>query len=328
MQHNKKILFLVTGGTILSETTHPATGAIPTLDVDAYLKKNAFLSKKANIDIERFSNMDSRLMTPDIWLQLAKTLNEKLKQQIYQGIIILHGTDTLEETSFFLSLIAECTIPIILTGAMRSADEYDTDGPRNLQHAIEVILSESDEHKGVMVVFNGHIYAPSYLSKMNTHLPNSFDVDRMGHLGVIENNRVKWFNRLRRFAELSLPAQLAKVDLFFTYPGFDASQLNDAITKGAQGLIIAGYGCGNVHDNLVPELHNIIQKGIPVVMATRVREGSVFPVYGGPGGGVELHKMGVLYHHDLSPFKARILLMLAIANYGNDLMKIQACFQH
>lgn len=328
MQSNKKILFLVTGGTILSETTHPTTGAIPTLDVDAYLKKNAFLSKKVSIDVARFSNIDSRLMTPEIWLQLAKTLNDHLKKNIYQGIIVLHGTDTLEETAFFLSLIAECTIPIILTGAMRSADEYDTDGPRNLQHAIEVILSESEEHKGVMVVFNGHIYSPSYLSKMNTHLPNSFDVNRIGHLGVIENDRVKWFNRLRRFAELPLPKQLAKVDLFFTYPGFDAGLLNYAITQGAQGLVIAGYGCGNVHDSLAPELHKIIQKNIPIVMATRVREGSVFPVYGGPGGGIELNKMGVLYHHDLSPFKARILLMLAIANYGCDTMKIQGCFQN
>src|SRR5690606_28632080 len=127
---NKKpdILLIVTGGTILSETTDPQSGSIPSLDIDAYLSKNAFLTERASITVHRFANIDSRLMTPDIWLALATTLTQLIHQTDYCGIIILHGTDTLEETAFFLSLTLSSQKPILLTGAMRSADEYDSDG--------------------------------------------------------------------------------------------------------------------------------------------------------------------------------------------------------
>lgn len=328
MTEQNKILFIVTGGTILSTHAGMHVGTMPTVDVEEYLKKNILISSKISIDILRFSNIDSRLMTPVLWVNLAKAVQENIQHADYRGIIILHGTDTLEDSAFFLSLVTPQHKPVILTGAMRSADEFDTDGPRNILHAIEVILSAKPEHAGVMVVFNGQIYSPTYIYKASTHLPNSFDVSRTGHLGVIENNRVKWFHPPSPYATLPLPATLPQVDLFFVYPGFDSRLLRDYVVRDAKGVVIAGYGCGNIHDDVVPAIETLTTKSIPVVMATRVHEGSVFPVYGGAGGGVGLNQLGVIYDHDLSPFKARILLMTALAAYGKDHAKIADCFHH
>lgn len=327
MNHNKnKILFLITGGTILSEHPDPIAGAVPNVNIESYLARHPFLFDKVEIEFITFSQIDSRLMTPEIWLNLAKELNKYLQNDNYCGAIILHGTDTLEETAFFLSLTCHGPKPVVLTGAMRPADEFDTDGPRNLQNAIDVILSSSKEHTGVSVVFNGHIYSPSHLFKTNTSLPNSFSVGRTGHLGVIENDKVKWFHRVLPYAKLPLPNSLPKVDMFFLYPGFDKNFLSYSIQSGAQGLVVVGYGCGNIHDELAPQLVEIRTKGVPIVMSTRVQDGSVFPAYGGPGGSKTLHSAGFVYHHDLSPFKARILLMLCIATFGQDIDKINECF--
>lgn len=321
-----KILFLITGGTILSEKRDAESGALPHLNIDTLLSRYPFLKDKAEIDVRVFSNIDSRLMTPDIWLDLAKTLQETLQDRHYQGVVILHGTDTLEETAFFLSLTCHGDKPIVLTGAMRAADEFDTDGPRNLQQAIEVVLSAKDEHAGVTVVMNGHIYSPTYVFKTNTSLPNSFDVGRVGPLGVIENDQVKWFHRVKPYAKFPIPKALPKVDILFATPGVDNQVIQFLMKNGAKGFIVVGYGCGNIHDDLAHELLFAHQQGLPIVMATRVREGSVFPVYGGKGGGFELQKAGFIYHHDLSPFKARILLMLAIAEFKYNPAKIAECF--
>jgi L-asparaginase len=307
------IQLIATGGTIAMKVDPLAGGAVPALTGEDLLKSIPSLRGLAHIEVNNFSNLPSDHMDPNHWVALQQAVVKALVRDEIRGVVISHGTDTLEETAWFLDLTVASSKPVVLVGAQRNASELDFDGPRNLVAGARVCLSAQARDKGVLAVLNGQINAARDVTKSHTADVESFQSEPFGFLGVVDDDRVV-FSRSplrRQFLPLN-ESPLPRVDIVSMYAGADAVQLHAAIQAGANGLVIQALGLGNVNVALYEGISKAIGAGIPVVVSTRVARGRVRPVYGFDGGGVTLKHLGAVFADDLSPQKARILLMLAM----------------
>ncbi|HYD99129.1 MAG TPA: asparaginase [Alphaproteobacteria bacterium] len=312
------IAVVTTGGTI-AQTADPAGGGtVPTLDGAALLAAVPGLADVAALRVEALCNIDSKDMTPALWLALAARVEAALADPAVAGCIVTHGTDTMEETAFFLDLVVASDKPVVLTGAMRSAADPFPDGPRNLLDAAIQVASPGAGGRGVTVTLNGRIHPARSLRKTSTHNLDAFSSGARGLAGSIDGGAVTWYQAPDSRPRLPRPAALPPVAIAVAYPGADAGQVTDALRRAAAGLVVVGYGSGNVPAPMFEALAAARRAGLPVVVTTRVVEGRVAPVYGGPGGGVSLARIGALFAGDLAPGKARVLLMLGLAHGLDD----------
>ena len=310
------ISYIATGGTIAMERSEGNSGPVPSIDGQDLLSRVPGLELDIPVEVDNFSNIPSAHLTPRDWIALHRYITAVLAREKVRGIIISHGTDTLEETAYFLDLTLDSPKPVVLFGAQRSACEPDTDGPANLADALQVAASEEARQRGVMVVMNHQIAAARDVSKTHTTDLDSFQCDEAGFLGSVSNNQVR-FNRLpaeRQHIPL-LDSQLCRVDIVPVYPGADNLMVGAAIEAGAKGIVIQALGAGNVNPSLLEAIIVAIEAGIAVVITSRVPRGSVKPVYGFPGGGQTLVQAGAIFAYNLSPQKARILLMLGLQKH-------------
>lgn len=308
------VAVITTGGTI-AQKADPETGEVkPTVSGDDLLESVPGLQQVAKLSVHELANIDSRDMTPELWLRMAALAKRLLADDAVQGLVVVHGTDTIAESAYVLSLVLERAKPVVLTGAMRHASEADAEGPRNLLNAVRIAADPHSTGRGVVVALNGAINGARPVVKSNTNNVSAFTSGDYGLLGQVDDERVQWFATPDAGPALKLPKALPPVELFFVYPGNDATLIDAAVAKGTKGLVIAGYGVGNVNGPTYAAIQRATAKGVRVVLSTRVQNGRVYPVYGGEGGGESLRKLGVLFGGDLLPWKARILLMLALAN--------------
>lgn len=305
------VAIITTGGTIAMTPDAAAGGAVPTLTGEALVAAVPELREIANLRVLPLVNIDSRQMTPELWLRQARLVGETLDNPAVAGVVITHGTDTMEESAYFLDRTLRSDKPVVLTGAQRDATARDADGPRNLLNAVRQVVDRDARGRGVTITFNGCIYAARPVTKSHASNVAAFDDGNRGLVGEIDDLGVRWFNRPERAEPYPLPAQLPKVELVYCYPGADGALIDCAAAGGAQGVVVAGYGIGNVNDELYAAIERARRRGVHVVLTTRVREGRVYPVYGGAGGGASLRQLGVVFGSDLLPWKARIELMLA-----------------
>ncbi|MCD4775697.1 MAG: asparaginase [Candidatus Aegiribacteria sp.] len=307
------VVVVTTGGTI-AEKYDPATGGVvPAVSGDDLLAAVPGLSSVAHIEVVEFRNIDSSQMTPDIWRDLSAAVQEILERSEVRAVVVTHGTDTMAEGAFFLETTLESTKPVCFVGSMRSGSDLSPDGPANLYNAVLLVCSEEAEEWGVTVTLNQYINSARHVEKDNTTNVQTFDSGGYGYLGYIIGDQVILYNEVIEDTYLPLPGELPEVPLFFSFSGDDGQYIRFAVDNGAEGLVVVGVGAGNVNEDVFHAIQYALNRNIPVIAASRVRYGEAHALYGDQGGGSSLMETGVLFAGDLSPYKARLLLMLALA---------------
>lgn len=305
-----KLGLITTGGTIAMRKD--AFGkAIPALNGEDLLGTLPSLRESAQWEVKHFSNFASCNMTPTAMSHLARMVNKLFADPEIAGVIITHGTDTLEETAYFLDTVLTDPRPVVLTAAQRDASEPDSDGPRNLWQAMLVAQDPSAQGRGVVVVLNSEIHAARDVRKLHTSQVNAFTSGNLGILGSIDSDRVYWRRQPPRRTKLALPDRLAEVALAKVYTGMPVAVL-ELLMHSAEALVLEAFGRGNVPPLLVPVLVKAIQQGIPVVITSRCLFGRTAPAYGYPGGGADLESIGAWFAEDLSSEKTRLFLAMAL----------------
>lgn len=320
------VAIITTGGTI-AQKPDPLTGAcIPFISGEELIANNPLLLKAANIRLIEFSNIDSSQMNPNIWLKLSAVVNQVLNDKEIDGIVITHGTDTMPEGAYFLDLTTNSEKPIVFTGTMRNAFALSFDGPANLYNSVIQASSKEARNWGVTVNLNQYIHSARDVSKTHTTNMQTFSSGIRGCLGYVENGKVlRFHNRIHRL-HLPLPQQLEKIALIKIFAGDDGELVRTVAALGHKGVVIEGFGAGNVNTAVYEAIKYLINNEIVVVITSQVHEGGVNPTYGDKGGGATLQKLNVISGGDLSGNKAFILLTLALPTLSSNYTKLKEYF--
>lgn len=321
-----RVIVLATGGTIAS-TYDEETGALrAALTGDEIVASVPGLSEIADVEVVQVSNVNSRDMTPAIWLELSTMARELLARSDVAGIVVTHGTDTLEETAYFLDLTVASSKPIVVVGAQRAPTMYDTDGPRNMLNAVRVVVSPEAVGMGTMVVMNGQINAAREVTKTNTLDVETFRTLDFGMLGVADIETVRFYRAPLRRQTIELPAtaSLPNVVIISEYAGSDGRAIELLLEDGGlDGVVVAGLGLAHVSTPTLEALRRVRAQGIPVVVASRVTTGRIVPLY---ANNVDLLNIGAVQADNLSPWKARVLLMVAMT-HTRETERLRAYFR-
>ncbi len=308
------IHILATGGTIAG-TGSSATGTSYTagqVAIGALLDAVPEIKDIANVTGEQIVRIGSQDMNDEVWLTLAKKINELLKRPDIDGIVITHGTDTMEETAYFLNLTVKSDKPVVLVGAMRPSTALSADGPLNLYNAVVTAAAKESKDKGVLVAMNGLILGAESTVKMNTVDVQTSGPDS-GALGYVLNGQV-FYNQVtlkkhttQSVFDVTHLTSLPKVGIVYSYSNIEADMVTPLLTHGYKGIIHAGVGNGNIHKNIFPVLTDARRKGILVVRSSRVPTGPTTL-----DAEVDDAKYQFVASQELNPQKSRVLLMLAL----------------
>jgi len=309
----RKIAVIFNGGTISMKVDPKIKAAVPSLTGEEIMHMVTGIEEYATVVSYNFSSVPSPHMTMEKIMELRKFTMKILEMEDVDGIVITHGTDTMEETAYLFDLTIRTDKPIVFTGAMRSGSELGYDGPSNLAQSIVTAASESSRGLGVLVCLNSELNSASEVTKTNSVALNAFRTPSFGPLGMVDNNRVIYYRSIgsRQFQEIE--TLNTKVDLVKTVAGMDSSYLKFLVEKGCEGIVIEALGRGNVPPMMVEGIRLALSKGIHVVIVSRCYEGRVYGSYGYEGGGKHLRNMGVIFGDNLPGQKARIKLMVALS---------------
>jgi L-asparaginase len=316
---------VTTGGTIASRVDAATGAAIPVLGGNELLAQVPGLFEIAEARVTEFGLIGSWNMTPQLMARLARTVAELVTDSGVTGVVVTHGTDTMEETAFALDVFLEQPAPVVLTGAMRNPTLPGPDGQRNLLHAVRTAVDPNAAGLGVLVVMNGEAHAAHHVTKVHTTALNAFASPGLGPVGLVDDDGFWLRRRPQRFARLPVAEPAANVYLIKMAAGMDDLLLRAALEAGTRGIVIEGAGTGNVYAGWEESISALLQAGVPVVLASRCLDGRVTPTYGGPGGAITLRDMGVIPAGDLSGPKARLALAFALGA-GLDRDAIRAFF--
>lgn len=330
-QQKPNVYILATGGTIAG-TGKSATASGYTagqVAIQSLIDAVPEMKDIANITGEQVVNIGSQDMNDEVWLTLAKRINKLLASPEVDGIVITHGTDTMEETAYFLNLTVHSDKPVVLTGAMRPSTAMSADGPLNLYNSVVTAADPASKGRGVLVVMNGIILGAHGNQKMNTVSVQTFQDPDGGPLGYVYNSKPYYnLNTLKKHTtesvfDVSGLTSLPKVGIVYAYSNIDADVMTPFLDKanGYQGIIHAGLGNGNYHKNIFPSLLEARKNGIIVVRSSRVPTGPT-TLY----DEVDDAKYQFVASWELNPQKARVLLMLALTK-TSDWQQIQKYFE-
>jgi L-asparaginase len=323
-----RVIILATGGTIAgagasADRAGYTAGKIP---IDDLIGTIPSVKKIATITGEQVASVGSQDMTIDVWKKLAIRINEIFKNNEADGIVITHGTDTQEETAYFLDLVVTSEKPVVLTGSMRPATAISADGPKNLYDAITIAVNPKSKGRGVLVSFNEGIYDAREVMKLSTTKTNAFGSPNTGPVGQAYDGRVEFYSSSDREVNpkkpivLTADTKLPRVDIVYMYADAPSDQLDLLISKKVDGIVIAGVGNGNFNKAYMDAVKKAVAAGIIVCRASRA-----------PSGRVVLHdeindeELGTIVSDDLTPQKARVLLMLALTR-TKDKKQLQEIF--
>ena len=321
------VIILATGGTIAgsaAEGTAVTGYQAGALGVETLIKAVPEVKDYAHVTGEQIASLDSKDMNDEVWLKLARRVNELLARDDADGIVITHGTDTLEETAYFLNLTVHSKKPVVITGAMRPATAISADGPMNLLNAVRLAADPQAYDRGVLVCLNDQIDSARHVTKAHTTSLDTFK-SPLGPLGCMNDGHPTFYNRVdRRHAghtefDLKGADRLPYVKIIYGHAGDDALFVDAAIKAGARGLVYAGTGNGSIHKDAEEALARAAQAGIVIVRSTRTGSGTVIPAE------QSYTEAGFLNGDSLNPQKCRILLQLALMN-TSDRQQIQQMF--
>ncbi|MCW1373499.1 type II asparaginase [Campylobacter jejuni] len=322
-----RIAILGTGGTIAGfiDSTIATTGyTAGAIDIDVLIKAVPQIRDLADISWEQIANIDSSNMCDEIWLRLAKKI-AKLFAEGIDGVVITHGTDTMEETAYFLNLTIKSDKPVVLVGAMRPSTAISADGPKNLYNAVALVANKEAKNKGVMVAINDKILSARGVVKTHSLNVDAFSSPDFGDLGYIVDGKVFFYNNVTKAHTKNAPfdvsklTSLPKVDILYSYSNDGSGVAAKALFEhGTKGIVVAGSGAGSIHKNQKDVLKELLKKGLKVVVSSRVVAGCV-------AVSDSDEKLGFISAEDLNPQKARVLLILALTK-TSDPKKIQEYF--
>ena len=303
----KKILVLHTGGTISMQAD--ASGAVVTSS-DNPMNHVSNPLNGIQVHTLDFFNLPSPHIKPKHMLALYQKIKEEAAN--YDGVVITHGTDTLEETAYFLDTMEVPHMPIVLTGAMRSSNELGSDGVYNYLSALRVASDDRAADKGVLVVMNDEIHAAKYVTKTHTTNVGTFQTPTHGPLGLITKREILYFKTAEPRVRFDLDHIQGLVPIISAYAGMTDELIDMLDLEQLDGLIIQAFGAGNIPKETAQKLESLLQKGIPVALVSRCFNGIAEPVYAYQGGGVQLQKAGVFFVKELNAQKARLKLLIAL----------------
>jgi len=303
----KKILVLHTGGTISMQADD--SGAVVTSQ-DNPMNHVSNPLEVVEVHALDFFNLPSPHIKPKHMLALYQKIKEEADH--YDGFVITHGTDTLEETAYFLDTMEVPHKPIVLTGAMRSSNELGSDGVYNYLSALRVASDDKAADKGVLVVMNDEIHAAKYVTKTHTTNVSTFQTPTHGPLGLIMKHEILYFKTAEPRVRFDLDKIQGLVPIIPVYAGMTEELLDLLPVDQLDGLIIQAFGAGNVPKETAQKLNALIQEGLPIALVSRCFNGIAEPVYAYEGGGVCLQNAGVFFVKELNAQKARLKLLIAI----------------
>lgn len=312
-KENRTVVIVTTGGTIASRPD-TSGGVVAAESPEELLAAVPQLQKLAEIRTEEIFRIGSYLLKPADMLRIANRVRSLVDEASVDGVVITHGTDTMEESAYLVDLIYDGEKPVVFTGAQRNAALTDADGPRNLTDAVRVAAEPAAHNLGVVVALGGRIDAASTATKVHTTALRTFGSPGRGPVGeVADGGAVRIFHRPTRSNSLSgMPSSLPRVDLIKLYAGLDGSFVRIAREAGARGIVLEAFGIGNANHEVLQEVERAIDSGVEVMVVSRCSEGSVEPVYGN-GGGHDLEEAGAFFAAHLSGQKGRLLLAVALA---------------
>jgi L-asparaginase len=322
-----RVAILATGGTIAGKASGPSqvgytSGQVTAQDLIAGVPG---IEKLARISAEQISNIGSQDMNDEVWFTLAHRINELFEKGEADGVVITHGTDTMEETAFFLEQVVASDKPVVLVGSMRPSTAVSADGPANLYAAVKLAASKEGRGRGTMIVLNDTIHESRDGTKTHTTSVQTFDSPNAGPAGFINAAAIAFVEPAPEYVRprFRLPekAPLPRVDIIYSHANMLPDEVTDALKRGAKGLVLAGVGDGNSSKAVIEALAEAAKKGIPVVRSTRVGSGFIVR-------NAELNddELGFVTALDLNPPKARVLLQLLLANNITDAGRIQQEF--
>jgi L-asparaginase len=328
------IAILFTGGTISMRIDARSGSAVPAmsgLDILAHVPQ---IQQEADVELEDVSRLPGPHVTPEHMWRLARRIAAWLERPDVDGVVVTHGTDTLEETAYFLDVAIASDKPVVLVGAIRTMSEPSWDGPANLVHAVKVAAAPTSRGRGVLVAMNEQILSAREVEKVHTEAAASFQSREFGPIGVVDAGIVRYLRTSPR--ELAWRDAAADglirvrrvepdVDLVKVAAGMDGRFIRCSMAAGSKGLVIEALGRGNVPPAMLVDLERAVQAGLPVVLTSRCGAGSVRERYGYEGGGRGLMDLGLIFAGRLGGVKARIKLMLALG-YTSDHATLREIF--
>ncbi|SCY01263.1 asparaginase [Alkaliphilus peptidifermentans] len=322
-----KVAVIFTGGTI-SMSIDPRIGAaIPSLSNQEILSLVTNIDKYASIETINFSTLPGPHIDPLLMMDLRSLVMDTLQREDIDGVVITHGTDTLEETAFLLDLTIDSNKSVVIAGAMRNSSELGYDGPSNLAAAVCTAISPQTKGKGVLVVMNNEVNAASEVTKTNTLSLDTFKSLEFGPLGIVDNDEVILHRDIVSRQHIYTDSIIPNVDLVKCVAGMDSRLLKFCVDSGSKGIILEAMGRGNVPPGMIDGITYAINNDVAVVMVSRCPTGRVLDTYGYEGGGRSLRNLGVILGGDLPGQKARIKLMLALA-VTQSLNEVKQIMEH
>lgn len=316
----KKILAIHTGGTI--SMSQNAQGEIVPNAKNPIAQQATLFEGRVQLITDELFNLPSPHMTPVQMLKIKQRIVQAMAAGI-DGVVITHGTDTLEETAYFLDLTLPDTIPVVVTGAMRSSNEVGSDGLHNFQSAIQVAAADASKNKGVMVVMNDEIHTARYVTKTHTTNVATFRTPTFGPIGLVVKDQPTYFQQLIRQEFCDIDHVVDHVYLLKAFAGMDGTLFEALDTPQTNGLVIEGLGAGNLPPQTLPAVQRLLDRQIPVVLVSRCYNGVAEDIYDYQGGGIELKKMGLMLCQGLNGQKARIKLLVGLsAGLPNDALRV------
>lgn len=326
MQNKKKVAIVFTGGTISMTVDEKIGAAIPSLSGEQIMSMVTNIDKVADIEVFNFDEIPGPHMTPEKMLNLRNYINDIISKDEVSGVVVTHGTDSLEETAYFLDLTLDTPKPVIVTGAMRSSDELGYDGPSNLAAAVCTAISDEAYNKGVLVVLSNEVLLASEATKTNTLTLNTFKSLTCGPLGIIDCDMLVLSRDIVDRQTILVDKVESDVALIKAVVGMDDSFIKFAADKGCKGIVLEAMGRGNIPPEMLKGVEYARSKDIPVVIASRCHSGRVFDSYGYLGSGRDLRNLGCIFAGDLPGQKARIKLIVALGK-TNNLNEIKDMFE-
>jgi L-asparaginase len=323
-----KVVILATGGTIAGAQAagQDAGYKSGSFQVEDLIKAVPNLGELADISGEQVVNIGSQDMNNEVWLKLAKRLNEVLAQRDVDAVVITHGTDTMEETGYFLSLVTHSNKPVVMVGSMRPATGTSADGPANIYNAVSVAVHPKARGRGVLVLLNDEIHYAREATKTNTTQLDTFKSPNRGKAGMTNAGRVYFYDLLAtRYTSHSVFSvdkltELPRVEIVYAYANVGRDFIDACVAAGCKGIVLAGVGDGNATQTAVAGLSDAVKKGVAVVRSSRTNSGIT-------DRNVELNddELGTLASMELNPQKARVLLMLGLTK-TSDAKQLQEFF--
>lgn len=323
----KNVALVFTGGTIAMKVNSKLQGAIPSVTPSELVATLAEATDYDNLIPYEFSKMPSPSMTPEKMQELSAVVARFLEDEDVAGVVVVHGTDTLEETAFYLDIVAQSEKPVVLTGSMLSASDIGYDGLTNLVSSVEVAMDDASRGKGVLVVMNYAIHAACEVTKTHTLKLDTFKSVEFGPIGIIDDHEVIYFRTQTRHQAYRLkPGANDTTVLLKAYAGMRGDIIDFYVQNGVKGIVIEAFGRGNLPPTMMDAIRSAVRAGVIIVIVSRCYSGRVLDTYGYLGGGKDLIRSGCILGGHLSGPKARLLLMIALEN-GLDKQAITSLFK-